>query len=382
MSTKKILNLKSKIKTNSKTRTKRNYKVKSGSNDVSIKLLRTLSNNLIQNASSYNENQEKLNKDYRVSLTPAQKKAINYYQESSILVNGFLRKGYQIFSEFKKITIINDLKANNYNNAIKELINKIKLLDKAFTKPNCPKTTQPTILYRGTDTLYSGINKGFISCSKTIEAIFDMNFSKGEKILSDNCCINVLVVDQNIPYLDLENNNNKIWSYQQEVLLPRGLNTVIIKESTFQYNNIDFKVYVMRVMLNNDENVYTIPELPKDDRVDMKIMKFIIDKQRDEIVNLFDMFISNRTDEKQMINDLIEEIYNMENKDIFTQEQYSDICMKILNTLRKTIPAMMESAIVREECKPNLKPVLDKVNILLDKNPLITPDRFIQVNKC
>jgi hypothetical protein len=139
----------------------------------------------------------------------------------------------------------------------------------------------------------------------------------------------------------------------------------------------------MNVMLNNDENVYIIPELPKDDRVDMKIMKFIIDKQRDEIINLSKMFTSGWTDEKEDIDDLIEYIYDLEKRGSFTQEQYSNICMKILNTLRKTIPAMMESAIVREECKPNLQPVLDKVNeFLLDENPLITPDRYIQVKKC
>jgi hypothetical protein len=112
-------------------------------------------------------------------------------------------------------------------------------------------------------------------------------------------------------------------------------------------------------------------------------MKFIIDKQRDEIINLSKMFTSGWTDEKEDIDDLIEYIYDLEKKGSFTQEQYSNICKKILNTLKTSVPAMMESSIVRDECKPNLQSVLDKVNeFLLDENPLITPDRYIQVKKC
>lgn len=356
----------------------------SNSNTMFNKLSKSLNNNLIRESIQFNEYNEKANNDYRVSLTKAQKTAINYYQEGSSMVNGFLRKGYQFLSEFKKTTIINDVKANNYNNAIKTLIKNIILIDKAFTKENCPKTTQNTILYRGSDKLYNGLNKGYTSCSKSIEALFEMNFLKGDTILSGNCCINVLIVDQNIPFLDLENNNDR-WKYQQEVLLPRGLSVEVLEESMINYNSVDFKVYVMRVMLNNNETVYNLPELPNDDRVDMKIINFIINEQRFEIIKLLNMFIDNEewTDEKEDINDLILYIYDLEKKGTFTQEPYSNICKKILNTLKNTVPAMMESSIVRDECKTNLQPVIDRVDeILSTEEKLITPGIFIEVKEC
>ena len=356
----------------------------SKSNTLFNELSKTLNNNLISEAIQFTEYNEKINNDYRVSLTKAQKTAINYYQEGSSMVNGFLRKGYQFLSEFKKETIINQLNANNYNNAIKTLIKNINLIDKAFTKENCPKTSQKTILYRGSDKLYNDVNNGYTSCSKSIEALFEMNFLKGDTILSNDCCINVLIIDENIPFLDLENNNDR-WKYQQEVLLPRGLNVEVLEESIIKYYSVDFKVYIMRVMLNNNENVYNIPELPRDDTVDMKIIKFIIDEQRSEIINLSNMFIDNEewTDEKEDINDLIEYIYDLKKKSVFTQEQYSKICKKILNMLKNAIPAMMESAIVRDECKVHLKPALDKVEEILNtEEQLITPGSFIQVKEC
>ena len=381
MSTKKL----SKSKSKTRTTSKRKYILKSaGANDLSITLLKTLTNDLTKNASSYNENLVKIN--YLSKLIKSEKAAVNYYQDNSTLINGFLRKGYSFLSEFNKTTIINDLGKSNFKTAIKELINKINAIDHAFSKTNCPKTTQNTILYRGSNALYAGINKGFISSSKSIEAIFDMNFVKGDKILSDSCCLNVLVVDKNIPYLDLENNNEK-WSYQKEVLLPRGLIVEVVEESTFQYNKTDFKVYVMHVMINNDENVYTLPELPQDDSVDMAKINFIIHNQRMEIVNLSNMFMDTNEwpDEKEDINDLIEYIYDLEKKGIFTEEQYNSICNKILNTLKKSVPEMMKSSLVRDECKPVLQEVLDKVDEMLStENALITfnKDNYIKVKEC
>jgi hypothetical protein len=298
------------------------------------------------------------------------------------LINGFLREGYSFLSKFKKKTIIDSLSKSTFKIALKELINKIKLIDNIFSNTNCPKITEKTILYRGTDKLYPGINKGYTSCSKSIEALFDMKFVKGDiGILSNDCCINVLIVDQNVPYLDLENNSDR-WKYQQEVLLPRGLNIEILEESTTKYKEIDFKVYIMNVTINNNEKIYTIPELPKDESIDMEIMKFIIDNQRMEIVKLSNM-ITEWIDEKEDIDDLIEYIYDLEKKWYFTQDEYSSICKKILNTLKKSIPAMMESNIIRDECKSKLQPVLDKVDeILSTEEQLITPNNFIKVEKC
>jgi hypothetical protein len=353
---------------------------------------RSPSNNLIKESIQFNEYSQTKIISFNSSLNKTELKSINYYQEGSSLINGFLREGYSFLSEFNKKTIINSLVKSNFKSAIKDLIKKINSIDKVFTKTNCPKTTQNTMLYRGTEKFYPGINKGYTSCSKSMEALFDMKFVKGDVgIMSDDCCINILIVDPNIPYLDLENNSDK-WKYQQEVLLPRGLNTELIEESTTKYNERVFKVYVMRVMINNNENLHTsnpneyiIPELPKDDSVDITKINFIINEQRTEIIKLLNMFLDTNEwpDEKEDINDLIEYIYDLQKKGIFTKEDYKNICKKILNTLKKLIPAMMTSKIVRDECKQNLQPVLDKVEkILSSDDQLITPGQFIEVDEC
>jgi len=377
----------SKSRSQSKSRTPS----KSPSKSLFDKLSRTLNNNLIREAKQFNEYNEKINNDFLLSLTKTEKKAIQYYQEGSSLINGFLRKGYQFLSEFKTDTINKSLGKSNFNSSVKDLINKINSIDKVFSKKTCQKITQNTILYRGTDKLYPGVNKAYTSCSKSIEALFDMKFVKGDiNILSNDCCINALIIDKNIPYLDLENNSEK-WKYQEEVLLPRGLNIEIVEESTMKYNDTDFKVYVMRVMINNNENVYKIPELPKDDSVDMTKIKFITNEQRSEIIKLSNMFIDTEkwTDgkednyAKEDIYELIEYIFELKKKGAFTQEDYSKICKKILTVLKTAIHGMMKSEIVRDECKPNLQPALDKVEEILNtEEQLITPERFIQVKKC
>jgi len=348
-------------------------------------LLKTLNNNLIKQAIQFDKYSIKPNNDFFLSLTESEKKAINYYQEDASLINGFLREGYQILSNFKKKTIINRIGHDDFDSSVKELIYKINLIDEVFTKETCPKTTQHTILYRGTDQLYLAINKGYTSCSKSIETLFDMKFVKGDvDILSNDCCINVLIIDENIPYLDLENNSDT-WKYQKEVLLPRGLNIELIEESTIKYKNTDFKVYVTRVMKNNNENVYNTPELPNDDRVEMTKINFIIDEQRREIIKLSKMFIDSEewSDEKEYIDDLILYIYDLREKGGYTQEEYSKICKNILNKLQISIPAMMKSTFVREECKSNLQAVIDKVEeILSSDEKLITPARFIEVKEC
>lgn len=368
-----------------KSRSKPRSSSKSRSKPLFNKLLRTLNNSLIKQAIQFNEYSNTMNNNFILSLTKTEKSSIDYYQTNSSLINGFLRKGYQFFSEFNKETILNSLGKSSFNSSVKELIKKINSIDKIFTKGNRTKTTQSTILYRGSDKLYPGINKAYTSCSKSIEALFDMKFVKGDvNILSNDCCINVLIIDENIPYLDLENNSDR-WKYQEEVLLPRGLNSEIIEESIIKYNSVDFKVYVMRVMLSNNETVYNVPELPNNDSVDIKNIKFIIDEQRSEIINLSNMFIDTGdwTDEKEDINELIEYIYDLKKKGSFTQEDYSKICKKILNTLKIAISGMIESDSVIDECKINLKPALDKVEeILNSEEQLITPERFVEVKKC
>ena len=81
-----------------------------------------------------------------------------------------------------------------------------------------------------------------------------MRGNVGDNVLSKNCCINILVLDSNIPYIDLENIVER-WSYQKEVLLPRGLKSEIINESDFEHNN---SIFVFSRIVNIDGKSGTV----------------------------------------------------------------------------------------------------------------------------
>ena len=347
------------------------------------------------------------------SLSAEEKSSLSLYQDSSIKINNFHRIGYDTLSELK-LKKDDDDEGNDYDDNyeykdffdedddddddddvkkefkdyVYSFLDEIDSIDNAFTNNNCPKTTKKTILFRGTQedfTNQGNIEKSYISTTKTLEALFYM-ISKGDNVLSKNCCINILVLDSNIPYIDLENIVER-WSYQKEVLLPRGLKSEIINESDFEHNNSIFKVYIKKISLNNN-NKYNLPNIQKYDGIDPKILNFFFNKQRLEIIKISKMFLENNdwTDEKEDFYDLLEYLYDLYNKGIIyicTKKRYNTLCKHILDTLKNIVTEMIKSNIVKENCKPKLKNTLKTINkILKTKEQIITPKKFIEVIEC
>jgi hypothetical protein len=318
--------------------------------------------------------------DFLNSLNKKEKNAVTVYQSGSLEINGFLRKGYSYFTakEQKKI---------------KGVLDTISILDSIFKKDTCPKTSGETILYRGTPAFYQGLNSAYTSCSKSIDALFKMKFEKRDTSIlsflssSELCCINVLKVDENIPYLDLEH-YSKEWEYQREVLLPRGLIATMEKEEIVEHVingkfTYKFKTYTMRISMPG------LPELPVDDRIPSKELKpkneFLLQTQREEIIKIDKMFTegSDYTDEKEDLSDLLDYLYNWSERGFTTTSQYKEISDKILNTLKKTLPGMIASDIVKEPCKKNIDEILEKVNSILEsEEKLLAPTNYIQVKEC
>jgi hypothetical protein len=359
-----------------------------------------LSNALLTQASEFKIYDRNKHEQFLLSLSSEQRNSLNSYQNSSIKINSFHRTGYDVLSEIK-LNNTDDYYDNEEddddNNDKKEFIDlvdsflkEINSIDSVFTNTNCPKTTDKTILFRGTEKYYGNqnkktIEKSYISTSKSLEALFDMK-TRGDEVLSNDCCINVLVVDPNIPYLDLENNIER-WSYQQEVLLPRGLKSKTIGNTTFEHNNSKYNVYLMHITLNK-RNEYKLPDIQKYDGAHPKNLDFFFNEQTNELIKLSNMFQEEQdwSDEKEDIDDLLQYIYDQSNKGIkyvCTKERYKKLCNYILETLKKIIPKMMISMSVKDNCKLNLPKTLDSINkILISTKKIITPTKYIKIAQC
>lgn len=307
--------------------------------------------------------------DFVGSLNKKEKQAIATYQDGSFEINGFLRKGYSSLKTQAKI---------------KNVLSNIATLDNIFNKPDCPKTDGTMILYRGTPAFYENENKAYTSCSKTIDALFDMQFKHNDSILSiyNPCCINILKLDAGIPYLDLENFSEE-WKYQREVLLPRGLIAIntsgkegeITEYTEYTINNKTFKFKTYTFIIEQTENT----ELPVDDRLgkaELKSKKEFIEKQRDEIIKLYNTFFesSDFDDAKDELSELMEYLYD--SKEFTTQGEFKKISDKILKSLKIVFPLMKNSDIVKESCKKQLDAILAKVNSMDNLTEIIA------VQKC
>lgn len=287
--------------------------------------------------------------------------AINEYQQFSFPINGFLRKDVvNYYSDLSISSILTkcgesmeDIDYNNIENIINECINQnkdetfkvIDTLDFIFINPLCPKLKNKTILFRGSDRPYEkyemtklGLNeirnKAYISTSKTIDALFVMQ-TKGDKMISEtnNCCINVLIIDEGIPYLDLEIPGNK-WSYQQEVLLPRGLDIILLGDDNYLYNDINYNVYLYRVKLH--DTTYQLYfdfdyELIEPDKM---IELLTIDKQN--IYDLNNLVKSNEEFSTKLENltSILDYYFTTGILYFCEKSRYFDICKTVLDELK------------------------------------------------
>ena len=189
--------------------------------------------------------------------------ALTTYQRWSADINGFLRSN-DVNEELLE-TLIHSSEVQRGN-----LAKLIKTIDFMFNNDLCPKFEKKTILFRATENPYeklatelnggSVLNKGYISTTKTIDNLFNfvpyMEEGKPTPFI-----INLFIVDEGVPYLDLEIYSSgddyrihRQFNDQKEVLLPRNLTFTFLDEDLYNYKHadlggidIDYALYVFRV---------------------------------------------------------------------------------------------------------------------------------------
>jgi len=298
--------------------------------------------------------------------------AIEEYQNFSYNINGFLRNIVDYYSNKSIAQVFRDCHEDFPNNdkklqieltkCIKQNISKtlkiINTFDFIFENKLCPTFTNKTVLFRGTEQPYQTesteqINKAYLSTTKTLDNLFVMQ-KKGDKILSKNktnnkgCCINILLVDAGIPYLDLELPENE-WNYQQEILLPRNLAVTLIGEDKYTYETTEYTVFVFTVKLYNT-NKYIAPEIILNfDLIQPKKMIDLLTRQKDLIFALISKIQNNdSTDSNNVINiitniEIMLDDYSLKVIKYFcSKEKYISICKYILGELQKMNKIVIE----------------------------------------
>ena len=226
--------------------------------------------------------------------------SIDEYQDKSYFINGFLRDNvkfyverglFYLFKMFKEYVDIDRIKwyINTKDNVninktikkylpleIRDKIKKISAMDYLFNHSQCPKFANQTVLYRGTDQIYDDSptfnDPAFVSTTKTVETLFTIPDKFIDKEIK--CCIHVFLIDQGVPYIDLEKENSR-WSYQKEVLLPRGL--VFNKISTGTYTNDDevYNAFLYKVSLPSPSSLPVVYNADDKQAIDSLVNKVI-----------------------------------------------------------------------------------------------------------
>jgi hypothetical protein len=234
-------------------------------------------------------------------------KSLNVYQEWSMYINGFLRYGFDYLLEYNLDSIFNSEKLRGLFNPIdeedeeiaqtedrtleiidelefaqklskkqikyvesglniflkygsKNILKYVYNIDQAFMSEATTVFDKKTILFRGTEdhnykessTVPQNITASFTSTSKSLDSVLE--FINKE----DRCCLNILIVDAGVPYLDMELNQD-YWKHQREVLLPRGLNMELIDETEYMFDDSGFyKTYIYHVTMV-EPGKYSVP---------------------------------------------------------------------------------------------------------------------------
>jgi len=171
---------------------------------------------------------------------------INRYRRDYSLVDGITKSNFSLVN--------GGLREDKITPTIEPIVTG---LDSVFNHPACPRFTKPTILFRGgnLDFEYKQVvekgeplQKSFISTTKKLNTLFyiipNIEQKPDGKLNAMPIVVNILIVDADIPYIDLYNENSRpIDKEQDEILLPRGLIYEYIASS--MYSNKDSYTHQM-----------------------------------------------------------------------------------------------------------------------------------------
>lgn len=169
-------------------------------------------------------------------------------------INNYLRFGDQYFTS----DIFHQYKhryANNINDAIQNIKNKIQSLDRVFLEAATRNEDEKKIYWRGMKTPFENLNyindkiivPNFLSLSKSFRTAYAFSgYNSGH-----NCCMYKFIIDRGVPIINMINTTK--YKGERETLLPRNITCTLINKSVLKkpivVGNMD--IYEIRVSLNN-----------------------------------------------------------------------------------------------------------------------------------
>jgi len=321
------------------------------------------------------------NFDYTNDLTDIETTTLRKYTETEDL---FINKILRIEKTYKDLyDTMNNEEIDDKNKKIEEIIEKIKIIDNIM-KSKAPLANDDLIVYRGTnnkkeDEPYLGINKGYISTSKSLNALAKNSW----RFLSqtDKCCLYIYTIKKGVPYINLskisyfgeENESN-----QEEILLPRGLKTTLVSTNVTEIYDEPYTTYNVTIELNNQEK-YDIESIENSPIIIKMVEVFDLLKTIGETGGLVYTFLYNLAVSKKYSEDEIDEIINTRDTDDFNEvfeETIDDILLleqpfgDLIHDYRDYVNELFEEfaklEFLKDEDKSELNKLKEEINSKVD----------------
>jgi hypothetical protein len=321
------------------------------------------------------------NFDYINNLTDIETTTLRKYTETEDL---FINKILRIEETYKDLyDTMNDEQIDDKNKKIEETIKKIKIIDNIM-RSKAPLVNDDLIVYRGTinkkeDEPYLGINKGYISTSKSLNALAKNSYRFLNEI--NKCCLYIYTIKKGVPYINLskisyfgeENESN-----QEEILLPRGLKTTLESSSLTEIYGEPYKTYNVTIELNNQEK-YDIEPIEKSPIVIKMFEVFDLLQKIGETGGLVYTFLFHLAGSKKYSEDEIDEIINTRDTDDFNEvfeetiydilllkEPFGDLIHYYRNYVNELFEEFAKLEFLKDEDKTKIKNLKEEINTKLD----------------
>lgn len=275
------------------------------------------------------------NFDYTNNLTDTEINTLKKYTEGSdTLINKILR----IENNYKDVyDTINELEVEDREQKLKEMNDFINIIDTIMiSKATVAK--EDLVVYRGTvnkkeEQPYLGMNKGYISTSKSINAIEKNSYRFLNE--AEGCCVYIYTIKKGVPYINLSKISyfgERHQENQEEILLPRGLNSILtsVDEST-KIHGSPYKTYNVTIELNNHDNPlkYDVEPIEKTPNISQMFEVFdiinIIPDLNRFLYNLTNYKNKNYNDEQRLIM-----------SDIYDVDDFSEIINDVIDDILKS----------------------------------------------
>jgi len=336
-----------------------------------------------QNSKTRKNNKTRKNKkyggnfEYVTNLSDIEVNALKKYTQGSDIINKILR----IENNYKDLyDTMNEIEIYDINKEIKTQIENINIIDNIMlTKASVAK--EDLIVYRGTintkdDAPYLDINKGYISTSKTINALEKNSYRFLNE--TNQCCVYIYTIKKGVPYINLSKISyfgEQHQENQEEILLPRGLKSTLTSfDEKTKILGISYKTYNVTIELN-EQDKYDIEPIEKSPPIIQMIEVFEIIDNILKISGFFYNLMKNESYNNDEINS-INDIYDYDDNDDITEKFVKKILLSSNNLrnllyeykefISNIIEKLMELEFLKDDDKEGLIKTQEEVKNLYE----------------